>query len=63
MSDWQAFPWQNIKEGLEGRPASWYSEVFDLAFHNLDKKRVANLWKKQLEKPAKKEKGREHDDE
>lgn len=62
MSDWLELP-ENIKEGLEGRPASWYSEVFDLAFHNLDKKRVANLWKKQLEKPAKKEKGREHDDE
>lgn len=27
---------QNIKEGIEGRPASWYSEIFDLIFPNLD---------------------------
>lgn len=27
---------QNIKEGIEGRPASWYSDIFDLIFPNLD---------------------------
>lgn len=27
---------QNIKEGIEGRPASWYNEIFDLIFPNLD---------------------------
>lgn len=27
---------QNIKEGIEGRPASWYSEIFELIFPNLD---------------------------
>lgn len=27
---------QNIKEGIEGRPASWYSEIFDIIFPNLD---------------------------
>ena len=31
---------QNIKEGLEGRPASWYSDVFDLIFPNLDRERA-----------------------
>lgn len=36
MSDWLELP-ENIKEGLEGRPASWYSDVFDLIFPNLDR--------------------------
>jgi Lon-like ATP-dependent protease len=45
---------QNIKEGLEGRPASWYSDVFDLAFHNLDKERASKLWQEQLKKTEKK---------
>jgi len=31
---------QNIKEGLEGRPATWYSEVFDLIFPNVDQEAV-----------------------
>lgn len=31
---------QNIKEGIEGRPASWYSEVFDLIFPNLDREKA-----------------------
>ena len=30
---------QNIKEGIEGRPVSWYSEVFDIVFPNLDKEK------------------------
>ncbi|KAK7734918.1 ATP-dependent Lon protease pim1 [Cytospora paraplurivora] len=34
-SDWLELP-ENIKEGIEGRPASWYSEIFDLVFPNLD---------------------------
>ncbi|KAK4033308.1 Lon protease C-terminal proteolytic domain-containing protein [Parachaetomium inaequale] len=39
MSDWLELP-QNIKEGIEGRPASWYSEVFDLIFPNLDREKA-----------------------
>ncbi len=31
---------QNIKEGIEGHPASWYSEVFDLIFPNLDREKA-----------------------
>ncbi|KAL2170292.1 hypothetical protein VTG60DRAFT_4971 [Thermothelomyces hinnuleus] len=39
MSDWLELP-ENIKEGIEGRPASWYSEVFDLIFPNLDREKA-----------------------
>ncbi|KAK5651559.1 hypothetical protein OQA88_11924 [Cercophora sp. LCS_1] len=39
MSDWLELP-QNIKEGLEGRPASWYSDVFQLIFPNLDREKA-----------------------
>ncbi|KAI8629030.1 lon protease [Xylariaceae sp. FL1651] len=50
MSDWLELP-ENIKEGLEGRPASWYKDIFDLVFPNLDKEK-ANIckiceWKKE----------------
>ena len=31
---------QNIKEGLEGRPASWYSDVFNLIFPNIDREKA-----------------------
>ncbi|KAK8079862.1 lon protease-like protein [Apiospora hydei] len=31
MSDWLELP-ENIKEGIEGRPASWYKDVFELVF-------------------------------
>lgn len=31
---------QNIKDGIEGRPANWYSEVFDLIFPNLDREQA-----------------------
>ncbi|KAI2635250.1 lon protease [Xylaria nigripes] len=36
MSDWLELP-ENIKEGIEGRPASWYKEIFELVFPNLDR--------------------------
>jgi len=35
---------QNIKEGIEGKPVGWYSEVFDLVFPNIDKE-LANTCK------------------
>ena len=28
---------QNIKEGLEGHPASWYSDIFQHVFPELDR--------------------------
>ena len=31
-------------------PASWYSDVFELVFPNLDKDAVNSLWKEQLSK-------------
>jgi len=31
---------QNIKEGIEGKPVSWYSQVFDLVFPNLDREKA-----------------------
>ncbi len=41
---------QNIKDGIEGRPVSWYSEVFDLVFPDLDKEKANKCliceWKK-----------------
>ena len=42
---------QNIKEGIDGHAASWYSDVFDLVFPNIDAKHANNIWKAQLKKP------------
>lgn len=45
---------QNIKEGIEGRPASWYGDIFDLVYPNLDKEAANKCkiceWKKDNEK-------------
>jgi Lon-like ATP-dependent protease len=41
---------QNIKEGIEGRPAKWYSDVFDLVFPGLDTQQANHVWKEQLSK-------------
>ncbi|KKK16950.1 hypothetical protein P175DRAFT_0525004 [Aspergillus ochraceoroseus IBT 24754] len=54
MSDWLELP-KNIKEGIEGHAVSWYSEVFDILFADLDKEAANHIWQKQLsEKPQKK---------
>ena len=39
---------QNIKEGIEGRPVSWYKEVFDIVFPGLDKDTANKMWEKEL---------------
>ncbi|KOS18357.1 Lon protease -like protein [Escovopsis weberi] len=39
LSDWLELP-QTIKSGIEGCPVSWYSEVFDLIFPKLDRKKA-----------------------
>ena len=44
---------QNIKEGIDGHAASWYSNVFDLVFPDIDHDRASNVWKEQLAKPDK----------
>ncbi|KAI9774659.1 MAG: ATP-dependent Lon protease pim1 [Geoglossum simile] len=58
MSDWLELP-ANIKEGLEGHPASWYSDVFDLVFSDLDKEHAATVWKAQLTEASGKSGGEE----
>ncbi|KAH8648769.1 lon protease-like protein [Tricladium varicosporioides] len=59
MSDWLELP-ENIKEGIEGRPAKWYSDVFELVFPDLDKNQANNQWKEQLTKKS--DKNDEDDD-
>ncbi|KAK5998675.1 Lon protease-like protein [Cladobotryum mycophilum] len=53
MSDWLELP-QTIKEGIEGHAVSWYSEVFDIIFPNLDREqaKICKIceWKKQNKK-------------
>lgn len=48
-SDWLELP-ENIKEGIDGHAASWYSDVFDLVFPNIDAEYANNVWKAQLAK-------------
>ncbi|KAK7521321.1 lon protease-like protein [Phyllosticta citriasiana] len=50
LSDWLELP-ENIKEGIEGKPVGWYSEVFDTVFKAIDRKRAGKLWKKELAEP------------
>lgn len=53
---------QNIKEGIDGKPVDWYSDVYDLVFPNVDKSAANELWKKELAKPPKEEREKEDDD-
>lgn len=50
VSDWLELP-ENIKEGIEGRPVAWYSDVFDIVFAGLDREKANTCkiceWKKQ----------------
>ena len=46
---------QNIKEGIDGKPVDWYSDVFDLVFPDVDEANANTLWKKELAKPPKEE--------
>ncbi|KAF2791078.1 ATP-dependent protease La [Melanomma pulvis-pyrius CBS 109.77] len=61
MSDWLELP-ENIKEGIEGKPVSWYSEVFDLVFPHLDRDAAGRVWEKELrgKKSDKKDKKKEY---
>ncbi|KAF2152124.1 ATP-dependent protease La [Myriangium duriaei CBS 260.36] len=59
-SDWLELP-QNIKEGIEGRPVAWYSEVFDIMFSGIEKTEGNNVWKQQLKKPPKEEREEEEE--
>ncbi|KAL8750715.1 MAG: hypothetical protein Q9184_006325 [Pyrenodesmia sp. 2 TL-2023] len=64
MSDWIELP-ENIKEGIEGHGVSWYSDVFDLVFPDLDRDAANHMWKEQLaaKDPDEKSKDKESDDE
>ncbi|KAF2452719.1 Lon protease C-terminal proteolytic domain-containing protein [Lineolata rhizophorae] len=61
LSDWLELP-ENIKEGIEGKPVSWYSEVFDVVFPNLDKDAANKLWKSELKKPSRSKKALKEED-
>jgi Lon-like ATP-dependent protease len=39
---------QNIKEGIEGRPVSWYKDVFPIVFPTVDTDIANKLWAKEL---------------
>lgn len=53
---------QNIKDGLDGRPARWYQDVYELVFNDLDKDRAAKLWGEQLKEEEGKRKKRDDED-
>ncbi|GAB7366782.1 hypothetical protein MBLNU230_g0733t1 [Neophaeotheca triangularis] len=53
-SDWIELP-DNIKEGIEGKPVDWYSDVFKLVFPDVDASEANKLWEKELAKPPKEE--------
>ncbi|KAF5860408.1 ATP-dependent Lon protease pim1 [Aspergillus alliaceus] len=61
MSDWLELP-ENIKEGIEGHPVGWYSEVFDLLFTGLDKNAANHVWQKQLAKTSEDKSTKDHED-
>jgi len=54
LSDWLELP-ENIKDGIEGKPVDWYSDVFQLVFPDVDASQANGLWKKELAKPPKEE--------
>lgn len=59
---------QNIKEGLEGRPVAWYSDVLDLVFPTIDEEKASKCVaceiknKEKSEKKRSKSKSRDDDD-
>lgn len=59
---------QNIKEGIEGRPVTWYSDVFKIVFPDIDRDAANKLWEKDLktkkgDKKRKEQKRKEEDEE
>ncbi|KAK4499372.1 hypothetical protein PRZ48_009885 [Zasmidium cellare] len=61
LSDWLELP-ENIKEGIEGKPVDWYSDVFKLVFSDVEEAQANGLWKKELAKPPKEESEKENED-
>ncbi|KAJ5666766.1 ATPase AAA-type core [Penicillium macrosclerotiorum] len=60
-SDWLELP-ENIKEGIEGHPVSWYSEVFDILFADLNQDTARTVWQKALAKPPSQKRERDGED-
>lgn len=58
-TDWL---YQNIKEGIEGRPANWYSDIFELIFPNLDQEKANTDKTSQYKGPDNDKKDREDKD-
>ena len=54
--------WQNIREGIEGKPVVWYDEVFELVFPGLDREAANKVWERELKgkKGDKKKHKKEH---
>lgn len=53
---------QNIKEGIQGKPVDWYSDVADLVFPDVDAAAANSRWKKELAKPPKEEREDEEEE-
>ena len=47
---------QYIKEGLDGRPVEWYSDVYDLIFKDVDPVKAGKMWSEQLREKDEKKK-------
>ncbi|KAJ0388319.1 hypothetical protein COL922a_000582 [Colletotrichum nupharicola] len=66
MSDWLELP-ENIKEGIEGKPVTWYSDVFELIFPQLDREAANKCktceWQKEHDTKKKKDKKNKKKDE
>ncbi|KAL1883818.1 hypothetical protein VTK73DRAFT_8354 [Phialemonium thermophilum] len=64
LSDWLELP-ENIKQGIEGRPVGWYSDVFELVFPNLDREKANTCkiceWKRTHDSKSADTKGEEDD--
>ncbi|KAG8531747.1 ATP-dependent Lon protease pim1 [Bacidia gigantensis] len=60
--DWLELP-ENIKEGITGHAADWYSDVFDLVFPDIDPQQANNIWKDALAKKSEKDKAGEEKEE
>ncbi|ANB14495.1 ATP-dependent Lon protease PIM1 [Sugiyamaella lignohabitans] len=47
MAEWEDLP-EMIREGLTPMPVSWYDEVFDIAFGQVDQAEIESMWSKEL---------------
>jgi Lon-like ATP-dependent protease len=51
---------QNIKEGIEGKPVGWYSDVFKIVFPDVDRDVANKMWEKELKGKKGERKKKEH---